>query len=242
MFSCLSLWEGVDDSLYFQPETMTKYCNALRCQETAAGFSTLCHNHKQAQRRHGEATQTGVTVHQLRPYLARVEARQAKNLDSESWTIVKNQWASQEAEARVEIELAKSGAVFVRHRILAAEQVVHLAQAVSADSVMRTALAMFVYREDQPRRFRSDRAFDFQLVRRVRGLSTQNAGSYWDDKAKRTKLVYRDMPPRAIEALALILKNAFGLAGLMLARKEQSDDNKAREDRRRLGSAIEELV
>ncbi len=50
------------------------------------------------------------------------------------------------------------------------------------------------------------------------------------------------MPPRAIEALALILKNAFGLAGLMLARKEQSDDNKAREDRRRLGSAIEELV
>lgn len=222
-------------------ETMTKYCTALRCQEMAAGFSTLCHNHKQIQRRHGDPAQTGVTVFQLRPYTARVVARQAKNADNESWDIVRGMWASHVAEARRDIEAAESGAAFVRHRIEAARQAVHLADAVSADDVMRTALAMYLYREDQPRRFRSDRAFDFQLVRRVRGLSAMNAGSYWDNKEKRSRRVYKDMPPRVVEALAALLKGAFGLAGVMLARKEQAELYQAGEERARLGRALEAM-
>ena len=220
---------------------MTKYCKAPNCSEGTAGFSTLCDSHKQAQRRHGEATQTGVTVHQLRPYVTRVTARQARNVDSQAWDILRARWAACVNEARREVEVAHAGATFVRHRVDAARQVVHLGDAVSADEVMQTALAMFLYSEDQPRRFKSDRAFDFQLARRVRGLSTQNAGSYWDDKEKRTKRVYKDMPPRVVEVFAGSLKEAFGLAGLMLARKEEEERRRTGEIGARLGAAIEAL-
>ena len=205
------------------------------------GFSTLCEAHKKALRRHGEATQTGVTVHQLRPYMARVVARQAKNQDNQSWAILRARWAACVADARRDIEVAEAGAAFVRHHLDASLQVAHLGTSVEPDEVMRVALAMFQYREDQPRRFRSDRAFDFQLARRVRGLSTQNAGSYWDDKMKRSKRVYKDMSPRVVEVLAGTLKDAFGLAGLMLARREQVEMEQARDAGRHLAEALEAL-
>lgn len=221
---------------------MTKPCNVPRCLEMATGFSTLCDNHKKAQRRHGEATQTGTTVQQLRPYAARVAARQSKNADNQSWRILGERWAASGTDARRVIDLADSGAPFVRQQLDAALQVVHLGDTVPANEIMATALAMYLYREDQPQRFKSDRAFDFQLVRRVRGLSAQSVASHWDNKAKRTKKVYKDMALRVVEALALVFKETFGLAGLMLARMEHVEAERERQAGRELGAALEALT
>ncbi|WP_332741276.1 hypothetical protein [Hydrogenophaga sp.] len=106
---------------------------------------------------------------------------------------------------------------------------------------MRTALAMYLMQDKRPTRFASDTAFDFQLVRRVRGLSDVNAGVYWDHKEQRSRRVYRDTPPRVMQAMVEPLKAAFGVAGLTLATKEREDINKANEERRRLSSALEGL-
>lgn len=221
---------------------MTKYCTAPSCQGEAAGFSDLCHQHKQVQRRHGAPDQEGTTVHDLKPYVARVVARQVKNSDNDAWTILRARWGAAVADAGRAIEEAQAGAVHVRHEVQAAVQIQHLGQSVPPDDVVRTALAMYVYREDQPRRFRSDRGFDFQLVRRVRGLSPLNAGSYWDAKEKRSRKVYRDLPPRTVEALAGIISEAFGVAGIMLARKEQAEAAKVQEESTRLAKAMEALT
>jgi hypothetical protein len=221
---------------------MMKPCTVPRCPEMATGFSTLCDNHKKAQRRHGEAIQTGVTVHQLRPYMARVAARQAKNTDNQSWRLIGDRWAAAVADAKRVIDAAHSGVPFMRPQYDAAIQLVHLNDTVPANDVMAAALAMFLYREDQPRRFKSDRAFDFQLVRRVRGLSPQAAGSYWDNNTKKTKKVYKDMAPRVIEAIAVVFKETFGLAGLMLARLENAEAERARQTGRELGEALEALT
>jgi len=67
-------------------------------------------------------------------------------------------------------------------------------------------------------------------------------GSYWNNKEKRTKKVYKDMAPRVVEALATVFKETFGLAGLMLARLEHVEAERERQAGRELGAALEALT
>ena len=60
---------------------------------------------------------------------------------------------------------------------LAAHHLEKVGQEVEAWSVVKTALAMFIMQEQRPARFSTDTAFDFQLVRRVRGLADSSAGA-----------------------------------------------------------------
>lgn len=219
-----------------------KSCQASGCSEAASGFSTYCDHHKQSLRRHGDPAQAGVTVHELRPYVAGVAARHAKNKDSDAWTILAKRWVLLADHARAVLARYAAGEPSQRFEVKAAQQVVNLADTVPADAVVHMAIAMYLFRDDQPGRFRSDKAFDYQLVRRVRGLSDVNAGTYWDQKAGRNKRVYRDLPPRAVEALAVWLKDAFGLAGLMLARKQRGEAAQVVEERHRLAAALEGLA
>lgn len=220
---------------------MNKNCTVPGCTAAATGFSNLCVHHKQALRRHGDALQTTVTVHELRPYVARVRARQAKNKGSELWDILEARWEAVVGHSRGVIERFASGAPSIRHERMAAQQVTALAGAVPAEKVVQTALAMFLMAQDRPTRFASDRAFRFELVRRVRGLSDVNAGTYWDHKEGRSKRVYRDLPPRVVEVLGAWLAEAFGGAGLALAGKEREEASTVAEERERLASALEGL-
>lgn len=220
---------------------MTLHCRAPGCQCAAHGYSTYCQNHKQNIRRHGSPTQEGITVHELRPYVALVEARKAKNPSSEAWAILMARWEVVQDHAKGTLKRFDEGRACNRVDRLAAHQLFTVGQSVEPWGVVKTALAMYIMQEQHPTRFSSDAAFDFQLVRRVRGLTEVNAGTYWDDKAQRSKRVYRDIPPRVIQAMAYPLKAAFGAAGLMLAAKERENIAKANEERRRLTAALEGL-
>lgn len=220
---------------------MSKQCRAPGCHGAASGFSPFCNVHKQAVRRHGEATQTGVTVHELRPYLARVEARKAKNPASEAWSLLEARWEAVVARARETIRQCSAGAVSIRHHRLAAHQLVTVADNVEPWVVVRTVLAMYLMQDDHPRRFVSDAAFDHQMVRRVRGLAPANAGTYWDHERGRTRRVYRDITPRVINAMAQPLKEALGVGGLRLADIERREAQRTVDERQRLAGALESL-
>jgi len=221
---------------------MTKFCVVHGCGTAVAGYSTLCTHHKQAQRRHGHPEQGGVTIHELAPYVLRVEARQAKNATSEAWAILAARWEALARQAQETLATYASGAAMIRQQVEAAQHIHTLAGSVPAGKVATTALAMFLLLDDQPRRFRSDRAFSFQLVRRVRALTEANAGIYWDHKQQRSRKVYRDMPPKVTEVLAMALRAAFGGAGAMLADKDRADAHKAQEERQQLANALESLA
>lgn len=221
---------------------MTKQCAARSCTEGTTGYSTLCDNHKHIQRRHGHPEQASITVHRLKPYLKRVEARCAKNKDSNAWTILEARWGSLEAHAQGILAEWNTGKPVIRAQVQAAQQIQALAGSVPPAAIVNVALAMFLMRDAEPRRFASDRAFDFQLVRRMRGLAPVNAGSYWNHKAQRTTKVYRDLPPRVAELLGHQFREAFGLAGLMLAEKERTDEAKAKAEQRQLAEALETLA
>ena len=126
--------------------------------------------------------------------------------------------------------------------MLAADHIRRLAAQVPAQTVIDTALAMFVMREVRPQRFKSDKAFDFQLARRVRALTDSNAGTYFDHETGKTKRVYRDIVPATLERLALPLKEAFGVAGVQLAALDERDRKKKDNDKLRLVAALKELA
>jgi hypothetical protein len=221
---------------------MKKQCAARGCTDEATGYSTLCDNHKHIQRRHGHPEQAGITVHRLKPYVRRVEARRAKNKDSNAWSLLEARWDALTAHAQAVLAGWAAGRAMVRAEVQAAHQVQTLAGAAPPDLIVNAALAMFLLRDAEPRRFASDRAFDFQLVRRIRGLAPVNAGSYWNHKSQRATRVYKDLPPRVMESLGHQFREAFGLAGLMLAEKERAEEAKKATEHRQLAEALEHLA
>lgn len=216
-------------------------CRAPGCNDAAHGYSIYCPNHKQALRRHGAAMQDGITVHELRPFVSLIEARKAKNPNSEAWGILMARWGVVQDHARATLKQFAAGRAGARVERLAAHHLTKVGEEVDTWIIVRTALAMFVMQEHRPSRFTSDTAFDFQLVRRVRGLAESNAGQYWDHQEQRTKKVYRDIPPRVMHAIARPLKMAFGAPGLTLAAKEREDIQRANDERKRLTCALEGL-
>lgn len=221
---------------------MSRQCTVARCTEPATGYSTCCERHKRAQRRHGHAEQDGITVNELKPFRDRIAARRAKNPSNPAWELLAQRWAILVTHATDSQKAYAAGQVSIRHVQIAAGMLTSLAANVPTEIVVETALAMFILQEANPHRFKSDRAFSFQLARRVRGLAEVNAGTYWDDKRGKVKRVYRDTPPRVLDALAASLADAFGLAGLQLAQLEQRDAQRGDIERRQLTEALKEML
>lgn len=235
-FSFLPLPGGV-----YNFHRMPQTCAAPGCSENATGYSTLCRQHKQSQRRHGSPIQSAVTSHELRPYVALVDARKAKNPDSEAWAILQARWGVVLDASLATLQRYAEGHASPQFVVQAAHHLRTVADSVEPWGVIKTVLAMFILQDQHPSRFTSDDAFDFQLVRRVLRLAPSNAGTYWDHKENRTKKVYRDVPPRVIKTIAGPLKEAFGAPGLMLAARERKDAQRGPDERRRLADAMGEL-
>jgi len=220
---------------------MLRICRTPGCTAAVSGYSHLCDNHRKTARRHGAPDQQGVTVQELRPYVEMVAARRAKNPASEAWAILEARWGRVVDSAQAQLQNYAEGRTVIRWERVAAHHLVIIGSEVEPWTVARTAIAMYILRDQQPRRFTADAAFDFQLVRRLRGLTDSNAGSYWDDKEQRSRRVYKDIPPRVTQAMAQPLKDAFGAAGVALAGKEREEAEKGREEWRRLANALEGL-
>ncbi len=220
---------------------MSKTCSAPQCPDTAAGFGALCNRHKAIRRRHGHPEQSGITVQELAPYRKRVKQRMEKNQGHQAWSILAQRWEMVIDAAKAQEAEAQRGRPFVSYEREACQELVKLAREVPVETLTETVLALFLMQEEQPRRFKSDAAFDAQVARRARALTDTNAGSYWDDKAKRTKRVYRDVAPRTLAVIAQHIKAAFGVAGLYVARLEQRENEQAKNQQAALNEALESL-
>jgi hypothetical protein len=129
-----------------------------------------------------------------------------------------------------------------RHERIAAHELQKLTGAVAPREIIETTLALFVMQDLEPRRFRSDKAFRTQLVRRVRGLTDLNAGTWYDHQTGKTKRAYKELNPRAAAVMAQWLANAFGGVGLHLATLEQTEADKKQQEQRALHAALSGLT
>jgi hypothetical protein len=73
---------------------------------------------------------------------------------------------------------------------------------------------MFIARIHEPRRWPSDRAWVYDLVRAWRRLAGTSHGSYWSQIKNRRVLVYTELRPAATEAIGDLLVTTYSsLAG-----------------------------
>jgi hypothetical protein len=208
-------------------------CRVFGCDKPAVGrWRALCNGHHCRQRRHGHAEQVGVPAAALTFYRKHVRERIKKNVDSSLWSQLEDRWRTLVDHCRATLAAYHAGRPGYRYEWQAAHALLKVADEATAREVIETVLAIHVLLNDDPRRFRSDEAFLFQVTRRVRGLAYSNAGEYYDHTTGKTKRVYRDLHARATLTCGQWLNEAFGLAGLHLAnlkRQEVEVEAKARE-------------
>lgn len=200
---------------------MKRQCVVPGCQEQADGYSTKCGSHKTRERRHGDARQTPVTARELQPYVARVEKRVKANPDSPAWAVLDARWGRIVDGCRAVLAARERGQAGNVHEWHAAAEAIKLEDTEGGRKVAAVALAMAAFRLEHPHRFATGRAYEFQLVRRVRGQSAVNRGVTWDHKRQRSRTVYREMPPKATALLGSWLVAAYGSAGAQLAVMEE---------------------
>jgi hypothetical protein len=182
-----------------------------------------------------------VTVHELASHRRRVEARRAKNPGNPTWALLEARWDALTAHAEATLRAYESGAAAVSYERQTAQQLLAIRDATPAKDVIDTALAMYSIQVERPARFKSDRAFLFQLSRRVRGLAEINAGSRWSATEGRMKKAYVEVPPNVLTCMGASLQTAFGIAGLRLAELDKKDVETQRAERQELHDALREL-
>lgn len=221
---------------------MSGLCRAPGCDSRATSrYSVYCSRHQSRLRRQGDVAQEAISKAELKTYLMRVRQRIAKNPDSPTWGQLEARWLAVVEHAKGIVAAFRSGKAGVRYVRKAAEEVIKIAGVATPRDVIETVLAVFVMQELDPRRFRSDPGFRFQLVRRVRALADVYAGQRYDHKSNKVRRVYREMTPRAVATIGQWLAEMIGGAGIQLARLEVRDIEKAKQERQALWDGLEEL-
>ena len=179
---------------------------------------------------------------ELQHFRQGVAARRTKNPSNPTWALLQARWEALTAHAAATLDASAMGVPMVSHERQAAQQLMSLRETVPGVAVIDVALAMFAMEAQRPARFKSDKAFGFQLCRRVRGLAEVNAGRSWSASEGRMKRTYRDVPPRVLECLAASLKLAFGVAGMRLAELDKKEAESERAERQQLSNALKEMT
>jgi hypothetical protein len=199
-------------------------CRVPGCCGEASRWGAYCNAHKIRDRRHGHPEQETITKANLAPYVATVRKRIKKNDTSELWPLLAEKWEKTLTDCRRYLaDVVGRGIPHQWTRREACQELLKLSQHVEVKEIIETALAVFLLAEMEPRQFKSDRGFTFQLVRRVRGLAEVNAGMWFDHTSGRTKRVYRDLSPRTTIVMGGIIGDTFGAAGLTIARLENEE-------------------
>ncbi|MDR5731271.1 hypothetical protein QCE47_02760 [Caballeronia sp. LZ025] len=220
---------------------MNKQCMAGACEAPAAGMGRYCETHKRAFRRHGHPLQSGITVPEVKPFIKRVKARINANETNPTWSLLAARWESMVDISRAYVTQMKSGAAFNRYEARAHQAILNLANTVDASDVTTMALGMYMLREEQGRRFHSDEAFTFQLVRRVMLMSDVHVGTGWNPKTGKTFRVYKEPSPRVTRIIGGLLQEVFGTVGLYVASLEAADKRKQEQQTAELHAALEAL-
>jgi hypothetical protein len=216
-------------------------CAVNGCAALAKRYGRHCNTHSARDRRHGDPLQEGIRSVDLRPYRDIVRRRIQRNPGSAAWQTVETIWLDTVRRCQANLREYHSGRAVSRWQRLAWEEIIKLAQAVEPLEIFETTAAMYVMQAFQPRRFRSDRAFWFQLVRRVRALAEINVGKSVDPWTGRVKRVYRELPPRVTEEMARIIVQSIGVAGGRIAQLEQEEDERQVEQRNKLHRELAQI-
>jgi hypothetical protein len=218
------------------------YCNNPPGGGRSSRHWTLCNTHRHRERRHGDVLQKGILGADLKPYLRNLDKRQNVSPNAKLWGMLAARWGTLIGRCNGILTVRSIGTPTDRWESQAAAELVRVAEQTTAQTAWRTAVAMFLLREYEPRRFVSDRAFLVQLGRRVRHLAEANSGSFWDPVTGRTKFAYRDPNPRVAVLIGQWLAETFGVAGVHFAEQDREEAEQRDAERRAFHGALREVT
>ncbi len=224
-------------------------CIVAHCNRPAGGGSsrgsrhwTLCNTHRHRERRHGDVLQKGILAADLKPYLRNLDKRQNASPNAKLWEMLAARWGTVIGRCNGILADRAAGTPTNNWQSQAAAEIVRVAEQTTAQKAWRTAVAMFLLREYEPRRFVTDRAFLVQLGRRVRHLAEANRGSFWDAVTGRTKFAYRDPNPRVAVLIGQWLADTFGVAGVYFAKQDMEEADQRKAERTAFHAALLEVA
>lgn len=213
-----------------------RLCRAEGCQAHSKGFySVYCNRHELNQRRHGHELQTAIGPTQLKPYLKMVDDRLRKNENTVRWDVIEDRWKIIVSHAR-EI-VARTGAGFGWER-RAAQTIIKVSDNVDYKEIVRIVVALYLLQRFDPRVFRDDRAFQFQLVRNVRKLTDISVGTYYNPSDGKVKRAYKTLPPKSVAIMGQWISQVLGSLALYFVKAEERDE----EERQRKVAAFREPI
>lgn len=217
-------------------------CRVPGCGRPVSRWGAYCNTHKSRNRRHGHPQQEAITAAALAPFIKKTKERMRKSANAEALTMLIARWDALVTQCRAVIAAYLGGKPSQRNLRHAAQAIVCIADDVDAREVADVALALYLMQDQQPQRFRSDNAFLHQMVRRLRGLTERNVGTWFDEKSGTVKRVYRDLTPKTANLMGRMLAEVFGVAGLRLAQLERLDLETRQKEARDFSRAMQELV
>lgn len=220
-----------------------KACRVNGCERAAKGRSVRCDAHQTAHRRHGDAEQKGVTTHELKPWAAMIDALLRRKPSWSGIVVTADRWAAVVEEARdISADYMDRGKAMPAWKARAARTVLGLAEDASSRELLVMVASMYLLRESRPSRFKSDRAFSFQVTRRCRNMTTVSRGSWFEEASGQVRHCYTTPPENEVLALGQWLNGAFGTLALALARAVMAEQKKADELDERTHNAVNELI
>lgn len=185
-----------------------KQCSV--CNNVASGrFGSLCAQHSQRKRRHGDARQDSIRATEIKPYVERVHK------------IVERDTTGKIVAGLTKlVEILKDhctgitsdydhGRPMIGHKVQAAKEMLTVFRDFGPVQVGSVVAGMYLFMDEEPRRFASDRGFTFELVRRFRSMSDANIGFYGNEDSGKVKRAYKEIPPRTIGQLGYTLVEGF---------------------------------
>ena len=107
----------------------------------------------------------------------------------------------------------------------AQEEIIRVADNVEPRRVVEMVLSLYHLARHDRLRFRSDRAFLFELVRRLRCCTDMNVVISWDRTTGKRKRVYRDLAPNSAEHLGQLIAAELGASALYIADLDSSSNS-----------------
>ncbi|GJD93087.1 hypothetical protein [Methylobacterium iners] len=174
----------------------------------------------------------------LRPYVEMVHNKRAKHPDNTVWLMMEAKWNSLVDYCQ---ETLASTPYMNRYNRRGMSEIRKLGINVEPKKVIDTVLACYLMYDLEGRRFRTDQSFRFQLVRRVRGLTTTNAKSWPTGEGGKRKLVYDELPPKANIVMSTLIIGKLGSTGVTFSRIVKEDEEKERKEKLAYFDALESL-
>ncbi len=202
------------------------------CNNAASGqFGSLCAQHSQRKRRHGDPQQESIRAAEIKPCVVRVQ----KIIERDgSGKIVAG------LDKLVEILKDYCGGIVSdsehgrpvnQHGVQAAREMLTVFQDFSPAQCASVVAGMHLYWHEYPHRFSSDRGFTFEMVRMFRSMSDANIGFDESAASGKVKRAYKEIPPRTIGQLGYTLNDGFKSFVAFVRHHEQKKAEKEQDAR-----------